>query len=360
MRIGILSFPGSPSHGAALQMFALYQTLMQLGHTVEIINYIPDRVIHKRVKDNSFRGKMSDVLCKIFLKDTETSFKRFEGMLHKYPAAPVGTTEAMQELSGRYDRIIVGSDQVWNPVVTGNDFNYYLDFSTIQSQKASYAPSFGNETVAMEDKAKVAALLSEFPFLCAREKQGAEIIYTLTGQKVPVVLDPTFLVDGAFWRQHKKPSGAEGRYVFLYTIKPSLNLCRIANQFAEANGYHLVYIDGGVRGIANKFNPKIHPVFGVGPAEFLDLIDNAEYVFTNSFHGTALSINLHTKFYVEYSSDTNSRLTNLIDLVGLEQCVVTENLLENPPITIDYDVVETVLQKEKQFSMDYLCKVVAE
>ena len=350
MKVGTLTFPGSPSHGASLQMYALYKVLENIGMDVEVINYVSDTVIHKNWAVKGIKEKIAS----LFLKDTEAAFKKFESQIKISPQTPITTTEDLKQYTQEYDRIIVGSDQVWNPAVTGNDMNFYLEFCEDTQKKATYAPSFGVDEVAEADKQKVAKLLSEISYLSAREERGKELIYELTGRNVPVVLDPTFLMDGEDWRKLRKPSGAKGDYVFVYTIKPSFKLHQTAQAFADKYGYKLVYISGGLHGILDKFNPKKNTVFGIGPAEFIDLIDNAKCIFTNSFHGAAFSINLNKNFYVELSSDTNSRLITLIKKFGLEDSIVDCDKFDYVFRNINYEKVNQILNKNKDVSMAYL------
>lgn len=359
MKVGTLTFPGSPSHGASLQMYALQAALKAMGVDVEVINYVSPNVIHKKNKDASITSRLKNAVVNLILKDSCKAFAKFEKQMVLYPPKPVQSTEEMQRLSQRYDRIVVGSDQVWNPVVTGNDMNFYLAFCEDDRKKASYAPSFGADDVLPEDREQIAALLNRIPYLCTREERGREIIQELTGRDVPVVVDPTLLLSAEQWRTVKRPSGAKGKYVFVYTIKPSFSLWKKAIGFAKKNGYHFVYISGGLRGIRDKLDPNNHAVFGVGPGEFLDLIDNAQCVFTNSFHGTAMSIILNTKFFVEYSSDTNSRLTNIIKTFGLEACVVpTDGVVEELP-EINYGKVNARIAEKKAEALLYLKEVIS-
>lgn len=354
MKVGTLTYPGSPSHGASLQMYALYSVLKNMEMDVEVINYIPDTVIHKNRPPKSLKDKIAGV----FLKDAEASFKEFESQIKISPITPIKTTKELKEYTKPLDRIIVGSDQVWNPVVTGNDMNFYLEFCNDNRKKSSYAPSFGVDQVAKADKEKIAKLLSEITYLSAREERGKELIYELTGRDVPVVLDPTFLVDAQDWRKIKKTSGAKGDYVFVYTIKPSAKLRKTAQNYADKHGYKLVYISGGLHGVLDKFNPNKHPVFGVGPSEFLDLIDNAKCVFTNSFHGAALSIILNKNFYVEFSSDTNSRLITLIKKFELEDSIIDCDRFDYALRHIDYEKANHILKEKRKESLSYLKGIV--
>ena len=354
MKVGTLTFPGSPSHGASLQMYALYTALEKMGVDVEVINYISDKVNHKKSSTDLVKAK----IAALFLKNSEAAFARFESQINISPKVPMTTTAELAEAARTYDRIIVGSDQVWNPVVTGNDMNFYLEFCDDAAKKASYAPSFGVDRVAEADREKISGLLSEITHLSAREERGREMIYELTGRDVPIVLDPTFLVDADDWRKLKKPSGAKGEYVFLYTVKPSPKLLQAAQKFADKYGYKLVYISGGLHGILNKFNPTKHTVSGIGPSEFISLIDNAKYVFTNSFHGSAFSIILNKNFFVEFSSDTNSRLKTLIQKFDLGDNVIDCDSFTYEWLQRDYTTVNQMLADKRQESLSYLKEIV--
>ena len=293
MKVGILTFPGSPSHGASLQMCALYHVLTEKGHDVEIINYISPEVNHKRNKKITLRSRLVGIVSGFFVKSSKKPFADFEKQIKMFPETSIGTTEEIKEIAKRYDRIIVGSDQVWNPVVTGGDLNFYLKFSDNNAQKASYAPSFGVSEVTGADKDEISKLLSDFKYLCVREKKGAEIIKELTGKDVPVVIDPTLLVEKSVWKEkEKKIKLPKGKYVLFYTIKPSPKLKKFAQDFCDKYNYTLITIGGRLREYIRRDK---HPVSGIGPAEFLGLVDGAEYVITNSFHGTAFSIIFNKK-----------------------------------------------------------------
>ena len=109
----------------------------------------------------------------------------------------------------------------------------------------------------------------------------------------------------------------------------------------------------------DMLNPKKHCVSGVGPAEFLDLIDGAKYVFTNSFHGAALSIILNKNFFVEFSSDTNSRLVTLVNHFGLENNVIDCDKFDYSKLQTDYEKVNRILNEKKIQSMSYLKGIIA-
>lgn len=362
IKIGILSLPKTQSHGAALQLYALYYTLVKLGCYVEVINYCSHDGIEHYKSNTSLPKRVVDICKKtfvsFFIKSPKSAFRKFEKQIVKYPAKTISTDEELSTLSDRYDRFIVGSDQVWNSFITGSTLGFFLDFVKDNNKKAAYAPSFGTDKVDSEKKDKIANLLKEFQYLSVREKKGAEIIKELTGLDVPVVLDPTFLVCRQEWlKKAIYPLKQYGKYVLYYTVKPSPGLRQNALNFAKKNGFKFVQIGGGFKDFLNS---DIEIASGVGPAQFLGLINGAEYIITNSFHGIALSINLHKNFYVEYSSDTNSRLINIIDTFNLNHCVVKGDLTATSPIKIDYTHVDSILVKLKEKSQLYLKSIIKE
>ena len=349
MKVGILTFPHSPSLGAMLQMRALYHVVHELGHEVEIINYVSNKVNHQQIQPVTPKSLLIKVLSCLFLKSSNLSYQDFENKLDMFPELPTCSEEGLKDIAARFDRIVVGSDQVWNPVVTGHDLNFYLKFCKDGRQKVSYAASFGYAHADKEHEAEIAELLNDFAHLSVREQDGQDIIEKLTGRKATLVLDPTLLVQADYLRGVMKQTKREKKYVLFFCIKPSPKLYSQAQAYADAHGYELVTIGGRMK---DRFNPKKHPEYGVGPKEFLGLVDMAECVFTNSFHGMAVSIALHSDFYVEFSSDTNSRLINLTHMLRLQERVIGKDIPEERDI--DYDKVEELLAVRRELSMNYL------
>ena len=124
MKVGILTFPHAPSLGAMLQMGALYHAIEQEGHTPEVVNYMSDNVIHCRPKKKTLKGRVISLFTKMLVKSSAPSFADFEEKLNMFPEKASFFEEALRKIEQHFDRIIVGSDQVWNPIVTGNDMNF--------------------------------------------------------------------------------------------------------------------------------------------------------------------------------------------------------------------------------------------
>ena len=102
----------------------------------------------------------------------------------------------------------------------------------------------------------------------------------------------------------------------------------------------------------------MHPISG--PKEFVNLVRYADYVCTDSFHGSIFSV-LHKKKFVVFnrysensSVSTNTRIDSLLTNLNLEERRYKVNLLDELTVPIDYTMVERQIQDMRKASMDYL------
>lgn len=358
MKVGIMTFPNSESHGAELQMFALYQVCRELGYDTEIINYHNQWMKHEKHLTYSQKGSKAawgkKVIRDLLHQRMKAEFKVFENQMQKYPSLPTSDKKKLRELGERYGAVICGSDQVWNPDITNYDLSYFLDFCGSDTSRISYAPSFGVETISEEYGAQIRGELEKFDSISVRENTGRRIIMQLTGANAQLVLDPTFLINADQWFLYEKAQPqAKEAYILYYTIRGSKTLWNHCQELSKKTNMKILRIGSNAISKHLKKTDDVEYVCDVGPAEWLYLIHNASYVVTNSFHGTAFSINYRKNFYVEFSSLTNSRLAHIVSLLGLEDRVLKEDSPIIPSAT-DYSQTEMVLPKLKEESAAFL------
>lgn len=360
MKVGILTFPNSPSHGATLQMFALYQSVKKLGHEAEILNYQS-----QWMKDGLHTtAGQKRAACSRWLKKTgadllhlrgRLGFRRFEKNLTKYPRRAFTNKKYLPEVGARYDAVICGSDQVWNPDITGCDLSYFLDFCGENTARVAYAPSFGVESLSRDFGQAAAKELAQFSHLSVREAAGQAIIRETTGAEAQLVADPTLLMDDKEWENYEKPHPqAKGEYILYYTIRTANgNLWNYCRNLAEKCNLKILRIGGNAINRKSRSTDGVEYVCDVSPEEWLYLMHHAKYVVTNSFHGTAFAINYRKNFFVEFSSLTNSRLSHIVNTLGLEAQVVTgpEATL---PLKTDYSRAEERLSALRAESVQFL------
>ena len=100
--------------------------------------------------------------------------------------------------------------------------------------------------------------------------------------------------------------------------------------------------------------------------DFVNLICHAEYILTDSFHGSVFSILHHKKFmtfnrFNAGANSRNSRIDTLCSLLGLEDRRYTEQDVHDQVIkNIDYRAVEEKLEALRKQSFDYLKKALNE
>ena len=358
MKLGILTFPNTTSYGAVLQMYALYRAAERLGGEPEIINYLNSYMKNQRhtaaMQCGGMKRRVKLVAKNLMHARQLRGFRRFEKTLCKYPPRAIDQPEALKALADRYGGVICGSDQVWNPDITGNDSRYFLDFCGPNTRRIAYAPSFGIQEFSSEFKEQIRPQLRQFDALSARENPGKIVTEELTGRTVPLVLDPTFLLQQQDWEAlEESHSAGKGGYILYYTVRRSDTLLKFCMEKARETGLKVVYIGGNaVKQLKNRDKGLCY-AYDLSPGEFLYLVHHAKCVVTNSFHGTAFSIHYKKDFFLELSSLTNSRLEQIVETTGLQDRVVGPNCatMDTP---VDYEPVYRRLEPEKALSERYL------
>ncbi len=359
MKIGILTFPNSRSYGASLQMFALYFSCQRLGYDAEIINYY--NLWMKQEKHMSIGQEKNAVvsLAKRKVYDLihvgmKLQFAQFEKRMHKYPKKPTADPKQLQTIANRYGAVICGSDQVWNPDITNKDLSFFLDFCLDKTKRISYAPSFGVEDLKAPYADAVTKALKKIDFLSVREEAGKSLIKKLSGLDSKIVVDPTFLLDGKQWQTYEKSHPqAAGEYILYFTVHNSKKLWKYCMDLARKTNMKILRVGSNIISKQFKKQKGMEYVCDIGPAQWLYLVRNASYVMTNSFHGTAFSIIFRKNFFVEFSSLTNSRLSNIVKLMGLEARVLQGDR-EITPSATDYSKTEAVLPELISESVAFL------
>ncbi len=357
--VGILTYHHAINYGAVLQAYALKTALDDLGAGGSVINYT-NLKMQKEAKPfriskaSSAKDKLLTVFRFPMRAKTVRRFRRFGKEYLNLSGGLISTADELRALESKYDSFITGSDQVFNYNGTGEDYNYYLAFTDKKEKKIGYAPSFGLSEIDAAHRERISALLREFHALSVREEKGQEIVRDLLGEDAPMVCDPTFLLDKERWSALAVAPKIKKPYVLVYSFG-SKHLEGIAKRFADEIGGIVVNINRalptlGTRGVKNAYAP--------GPREFLGLIQNAECVVTNSFHGMALSILLEKEFYGFTNSyagaaATNERFKTFDKVLGLGDRIFSPAKVPGRS-PIDYRTVNEKISPFREASITYL------
>ena len=275
-------------------------------------------------------------------------------------------TEACNE---KYSSVIVGSDQLWLPVNVVADY-YTLNWVPDNVNKISYATSFGISKVPDKYKELYKKYLERINNLSTRENAGVNIIKEITGRNAELVCDPTLLFNKEEWMTiQKKDRIYEDKYIFCYFLGKNIEHRKFVERLKAKTGYKIVSLNHCDEYV--KYSDKFadYAPYDVGPSEFLNLIRNAEYVCTDSFHGTVFSLINNVKFFTfeRYKNknskvSTNSRIYSLLGLMNLQNRILkgNENVEEVANQQIDFDNVNEKLEEFRKNSKQFLTDALSE
>lgn len=326
-RIGILTFSNTLNYGAAMQCYALTTYLKGQGHDISVIDYRNNRIEKKGKRCLSSIRNFKDMLLYLITKrNFLTREKLFDEFNCNYlPMTVPIEKNNVKEVLSKYDVVIVGSDQVWNGLLTDNDYTYYLPFDLAGVGKISYAASFGKGIPDEKEWVKISSYLKQFDKISVREESAKELIKKEARLSCEVVCDPTFLLDSEAWLDlSTKGKCRKGDYVLCYILSQRERVINRGKQVAAQLGVPLICIQTGT----------IHSTFGAediraaSPLDFLALFSQARYVVTDSFHGTCFSILFQRDFssILSNSEGANSRIESLLDTLGLSDRYKTNEI----------------------------------
>lgn len=339
MKSGILTFHKSRNYGAVLQAYALCSVLNKLDVDTEIIDYSCQHIEEKLKLWNPSKNIIKSILQFVFRLRKKLVFDSFENNVLK-KSKKVKREEVVEFLT-QYDAVIVGSDQVWNEQIIGNDNIYFLD--NVNSGKIAYAVSAGD---TIEFSKSVLNYIKEFDAISVRERALQKYLVSQDIESC-ICCDPTILAGIDCFEKIVAPPIKQKKYVFVFMIWESKSLLNNAKKFAEINGLDIISSKGSIDFLLH-----------CSPEEFLSWIKNAAYVFTNSFHGTVFSLLYHKKFVSSICKgrgEKNLRIQELLTRVECCSSIITDENCQVENITEpNFNLIDKHLQEIRNKSINYL------
>ena len=371
MKIGILTFYRVANYGAMLQAFALWQFLASYGHDVKFIRIpktSPERIpLWRCFVARSIHGVRMKL--KQYVRHSVTDFAA------AYPQTRMcHTLKQLRSISNSFDAIIVGSDQMWNPLwCSGRSLPYVmLEFAPEHARRISYAVSFSTTEWKLAQNAKLAGeLLKKFSSISVREESGAKLVEQLSGRTdARCVLDPTLLKSADFYRSifDTPGNGIQNAqsYIFCYLLDEWSDPCsetRALEVVKSALSVDSVITDQvNVTGRLHLLSTRFSIRTKVSVPEWVRRIELSEFVFTNSFHGTVFAILFHKPFVSLLLrgrvSGMNERLISLTNRLGLTSRVVYADNIESVKFAVDNRIdwadVDARVKHLREESTDWL------
>ena len=351
----ISTFHCVPNYGAVLQAFCLQEYLGQYADQVQILNYCPRALTDEYKNINSYSlGSivMSILTLPNFLKKKK-AFKNFEHNCLKLTSSKYFKQEHIADFSDY--SVVVGSDQIWNPQITaGFDSVYFGQWPASKVSKiVSYAASIGKGNYSDEEKSVIKRLLEKVHAISVRENEANTILTQELNICKPVttVLDPTLLAGASILQKLVKPVSYK-KYLLIYNLTGNPILNKLAEEVALKKGLRIVEICG--KRVLKKSSKEHTIILDAGPIEFVSLFNQADYVVTDSFHGTAFSIIFHRPFITVPHKTRGSRMINLLSKAGLIDRLsdsFSDSLCNQ---TIDWNSVDENIAKERAISEKFI------
>lgn len=369
MKIGIMSMQRIVNNGSFLQSYSLMKIITNMGHQVEFVDYEPGKpLVFREEKVTSFISILKKIKKHIGfpLERKKSEIKKdFQKMgesekIYKQKMLPLLHLTEEYNYCPKLDVLFIGSDEVFNCLQPNPEVGYAKQlFGKNNNAKkvCSYAASFGNTSLNGLKKYKIAEEITEdlkkFESISVRDKNSYKIIETLLGKAPEYHVDPVFLYD---YEKEMPDTIPEKDYIVVYAYD-----YRIEKKEARE-----------ILKFAKKYRKKIICLCGVqryfgrnvitNPFEVLTYIKNADYVITDTFHGTVFSIKFNRKFVTlvrggeEGEYGNSFKLEDLLERFGmLERKIMSPKDLE--PILrkeVDMNPANKIIETERKNSLNYL------
>ena len=383
-KIGIAAVTYKENFGSALQTYATQYTLEKMGYDARIFEI---KGVHRQIHIKKllyYLGRMFDPVEFKYLvanlksrsrKSASASSDQYaqDMNIRKQVYADFNTRwnkmlpmvkgwGGLSKQAAGMDAVVVGSDQLWRPSnIVGGYFT--LEFVPNQVKKIAFSTSFGVPELPKHLHKHAKKFLSRINHISVRENSGANIVKQECGREATVVWDPTMMLTAEDWLhiQDTKPF-ADGKYILMYLMGDNPEQRGFVKKLSEKTGCRIIGLLHGATYISYDEDVVDEKPYNVGPSEFVNLIRNAEYVCTDSFHCCVFSILNSTKFFAfrrwpdgsKFSA--NDRLYTLLGFTGLSRRLIkgSENVESCIADVIDFDTALAKVAEKREMSMKYL------
>ena len=364
-KVGIMSMQRIKNYGSFLQAYGLKKILESLGCDVEFVDYHVEESVIK--EDNENGGKISKAITA--LKGDAPLVQKIQYIFHKKNFGKkyfelLGLTNE-PNYNPQLDILAIGSDEVFNCIQKNKNVGYSLElFGKNNNAKKviTYAASFGNTTIEKLKKYKkdkeISSLLSNIDAISVRDNNSGKAVKELTDKEIIYNLDPVLIFDYANQKDLIPEIETKEKYIIVYAYnnRISKDESKWIKDFAKEKGLK-VYAIGGAQNCADKF-------IDCSPFEVLAYFKNAEFIITDTFHGSIFSIIMKKQFATlvrksvgnEYGNE--EKLTDLLERLGLEnrKTYNTDSIEKIINTKINYKDVEKTIEKEREKTIEYLGK----
>lgn len=373
-KIGICTVFTGYNYGSSLQAFATKELLSDLGYKPVLLKLKGSVIAGRDIRiKKAFIILARSIICARNIKGvlayktivtkklSQETKKRFDIFTKHFLAPESISYKNLKKIACKeeYKKFVCGSDQIWNASAYYVDPFYYLRFAP-KYKRIAFAPSFGRAELPSYNKKCIAKYVSDIQFCSVRELSGQNIIKEIIGKNVDVLIDPTLVITKEEWIKKlniKVNKSRKEKYLLAYFLdNPSNKTICFIRELSIFLGLKIITIPFNYENICWKAR-----CVSIGPSEFIELVANADFICTDSFHGTAFSINFNKPFYTferNYgrAEKQSSRIESILSQTGLlkryEPCDMKDCY------EISFEKANSVLEKERIHSKEFLVSAV--
>lgn len=371
MRVSLITLHRVLNYGSVLQTFATSELIKRYGaETVEVVDYVRKKdpcakklenygVFRLECEKRSVKGlssKCREILYNLILKKSTVAFYHHcDSFLCQNVCLSERQYHSADELMldpPDADIYAVGSDQVWNNIHNeGVEFPFFLTYAPVQSEKIALCSSLGIES---PDKSYLNLLvnhLSTFSAVSVREVPTANLLNS-EGITCSDLLDPTLLYEAVNWEKKEEKCIVHEPYLLVYQFGNDKSINQIADSIAKEKKLKVIHITFHKHQNVLK-NGKC--ILTPSVPEFLSLIHHADFIVTNSFHGTCFSINFNKQFAIVLRNQFNVRMESVVERLGLSDRIVNiDNYRGRVKKEIEYSQVNQILTAQREKAAEWI------
>ncbi len=351
-RILLVSLWGNRNYGNKLQSYAAVQLLKNIGCSVVIAKHNEPFSVRERIHRLKFLLLPIGNNYKYrYIKRASSFFKFNKKYINE--SIYIRNFKIRKRHIRSIDYAVTGSDQVWHNWFDLNDeINYYFLRFLPKEKRIAFAASFGFDNIPEKYHLIYHSCINEMKRISVREESAKRIIDKEGRKDAIVISDPTLCLEREEWKSIEKrpPKAPNGKFMlafFLGELPDSYN--EIIDKISQKY----------------KINEKIYMnsiesvFFSSTPEEYLWLIDNAEYICTDSYHATVFSIIFEKKFIVFHRIEKGftgmfDRIRTLLKMTGLESREYCSKWQLDEPEHINYDIAKEKICIERVKAIDFL------
>jgi len=358
---------GSGNFGTNLQAYALYRELEVLGYDTCILSSAPQFDWRYWIHFLLSQIGAWDVLHRMKRKALHLPFEngehnRIEAWASRFFNTVKITSQCqLRNLVKNTECFVTGSDQIWN---TYHSFDpaMFLDFAG-DKRRVAYASSIGTASINPQYAIQMRELLLKFDCIALRERSGARLIADLTGRMdVIQVCDPTFLLTAKEWEGFSQSASvvinSSRPFIACYLLSKNAEYGKQIHDVCNRSGISRVVVVPACENPGFAYE-NAEVISDVDPTDFVKILLSASLVCTDSFHATAICINVEKPFveFLRFSDmdiqSQNARIHDLLEQYHFESrmyCVDSDSWYQ----PMDFTEARRILVSDRSRSINYL------